>query len=400
VVTFERLSRQNIMPKKISSILKVLQEALGTPVEIEFASQGDTFFLLQCRPQSRTRREAPVAIPRNVPDRDILFTAHRYVSTGCTPDISHIVYVDPEGYSRLQSKEEMLAVGRAVGRLNQVLPKRGFILMGPGRWGSRGDVKLGVRVTYADINNTAMLIEIARQKGNYVPDLSFGTHFFQDLVESSIYYLPLYPDDDGVQFNESFLADSPNLLTELIPEHAELSKTVRVIEVDDVVPGKVVRVLMNGDEEEAIGLLADGSTSLGVAAPSSDYTFRRSDDHWRWRLQMAERIAGALDAEKFAVQGFYVFGSTKNASAGPASDIDLLIHINGSDAQRCALEMWLQGWSLCLAEMNFLRTGYRSDGLLDVHFITDEDIAQNDSFAAKIGAVTDAARKIPLHRKG
>ena len=79
--------------------------------------------------------------------------------------------------------------------------------MGPGRWGSRGDIKLGVSVTYSDINNTAVLIEIARQKGNYVPDLSFGTHFFQDLVEADIRYLPLYPDDARVVFNEAFFRD-------------------------------------------------------------------------------------------------------------------------------------------------------------------------------------------------
>jgi hypothetical protein len=84
----------------------------------------------------------------------------------------------------------MLAVGHAVGRLNKLLPKRQFILMGPGRWGSRGNIRLGVHVTYSDINNTAVLIEIARQRGEYVPDLSFGTHFFQDLVESWIRFLP------------------------------------------------------------------------------------------------------------------------------------------------------------------------------------------------------------------
>ena len=87
----------------------------------------------------------------------------------------------------------MLAVGRAVGRLNQVLPRRKFLLMGPGRWGSRGDIKFGVSVTYSDINNTAMLIEVARKQKDYIPEPSFGTHFFQDLVEASIAYLPLYP---------------------------------------------------------------------------------------------------------------------------------------------------------------------------------------------------------------
>ena len=101
-----------------------------------------------------------------------------------------------------------------MGRLNKVLPKRQFVLIGPGRWGSRGDVKLGVPVTYSDINNSSVLIEVARRKGNYVPDLSFGTHFFQDLVEANIRYLPLFPDDPGVAFNERFLLGSPNVLAD------------------------------------------------------------------------------------------------------------------------------------------------------------------------------------------
>ena len=67
-------------------------------------------------------------------------------------------------------------------RLSESLPERQFAVMAPGRWGSRGDLRLGVPVTYSDINNTAVLVEIARKRGNYLPDLSFGTHFFQDLV--------------------------------------------------------------------------------------------------------------------------------------------------------------------------------------------------------------------------
>ena len=148
----------------------------------------------------------PSAIPRDLPHDRVLFTANRYVSNGRVPDITHIVYVDP-GAVRASSTslDDLQDVGRAVGRLNKLLPKRQFILMGPGRWGSRGDIKLGVSVTYSDINNTAVLMEIARKKGNYVPDLSFGTHFFQDLVEAGIRYLPLFPGDDGQVFNELFL---------------------------------------------------------------------------------------------------------------------------------------------------------------------------------------------------
>jgi len=96
------------------------------------------------------------------------------------------------------------------------------------------------------------------------------------------------------------------------------------------------------------------------------------------------------------VAGLYVFGSTKNATAGLKSDIDILVHVRGSERQREELQAWLEGWSLCLDEMNYLRTGYRTGGLLDVHIVTDEDIAQRTSFAVKIGAVTDAARPLPL----
>ena len=58
--------------------------------------------------------------------------------------------------------------------------------------------------------------------------------------------------------------------------------------------------------------------------------------------------------------------------------------------------LWLEGWSRCLAEMNFLRTGFRSEGLLEVHLITDKDIAERSTYAVKIDAVTDPARRLPM----
>ncbi len=287
----------------------------------------------------------------------------------------------------------------AIGRLNRLLPKRQFILMGPGRWGSRGDVRLGVPVTYADISNTAVLIEVARQKGGYVPDLSFGTHFFQDLVESSIRYLPLYPDEQGVVFNELFFTRSPNALARLLPEFARLSPVVRVIDVREATEGMVLKVLMNGDLDEAVGVLG---APVAAAVEGADSTVRSgpdvAEDHWRWRLRMAQQIAAQLDGERFGVQAVYVFGSAKNSSAGPGSDIDLLVHVVDRPEGHRELEVWLDGWSRALAEMNYLRTGYRSAGLLDVHYVTDSDIARGNSFAAKIGAVTDAARPLPLGR--
>jgi hypothetical protein len=234
-------------------------------VDIEFAYDGEDFYLLQCRPQSYSGDSVPAVIPQNLPADKVIFSANRFVSNGRVPEITHIVYVDLEGYSQLSDQATMRDVGHAVGRLNKLLPRRQFILIGPGRWGSRGDIKLGVPVTYSDINNAAMLIEVARQRGNYLPDLSFGTHFFQDLVEASIRYLPLYPDDPQTAFREGFLRHTPSVLEELLPEFAHLSDTLRVIDVPKETGGLILRVLMNADLDQAVGYLTPSQQSNVLA---------------------------------------------------------------------------------------------------------------------------------------
>jgi hypothetical protein len=110
-------------------------------------------------------------------------------------------------------------------------------------------------VTYADICRTSMLVEIARKKGSYLPDVSFGTHFFQDLVESSINYLPLYPDDDGSVWHEEFLHGSPNSLAEVVPEHADLAEVVKVIHVPAVAGGRLLHVIMDSEADAALAFL-------------------------------------------------------------------------------------------------------------------------------------------------
>ncbi len=117
---------------------------------------------------------------------------------------------------------------------------------------------------------------------------------------------------------------------------------------------------------------------------------------WQWRYKMAEQICNRMDFEKFGVKGFYIFGSTKNATAGPASDIDILIHFRGNQKQEEYLLIWLDGWSQALAEINKQKTGYVTNGLLDVHLVTDEDIKNKTSFAVKIGAISDAARPLKV----
>jgi hypothetical protein len=256
VFTFEGLLGDGAFVDRMRNLLAVLRGALECPVDLEFACDGKDFYLLQCRQQSHAPHDAPAVIPHEVAREDLLFSAHRHVQNGTVPDITHIVYVDPDAYGQLPDLAALKDVGRAIGRLNKVLPRRKFVLMGPGRWGSRGDIRLGVSVTYADINNTAVLIEIARKRGHYVPELSFGTHFFQDLVESAIRYLPLYPEDEGVAFREEFFLRSQNVLPMVLPEFAGLADVLRVIDVPAAAGGRSLRILMNADQEAAVGVLA------------------------------------------------------------------------------------------------------------------------------------------------
>lgn len=256
VVTFNSLIEKSDFIPTIKEIMKILNEAFGGPVDVEFASDGVNFYLLQCRPQSLYESDKNIRIPTNIPQECKVFSANQYVSCGLIKDIEYIVYVDSQGYSKLSTIEEMYDIGKIVSRLNRILPRRKFILIGPGRWGSKGDIKLGVPVIYSDINNTAMLIEVAREKEGYLPDLSFGTHFFQDLVEANIKYLPLYPDKKDIIFNENFFMNSHNILSELIPEYEQYSSIVRIIKISNSDKYSTLSIYMDGEACQALAVLS------------------------------------------------------------------------------------------------------------------------------------------------
>jgi len=254
VVTFDRLLKDGPFIHQIRDILSILQEKLEIPVDIEFACDGDIhkLYLLQCRPQSYIKFSKEIQIPRNIPDDKILFSNHQTISSGEIFGIEYIVYVDPVEYGKLSTYEDLLEIGKIVGKLNQVLPRRKFILIGPGRWGSRGDIKLGVSIGYSDINNTALLVEVAKIQQNYVPELSFGTHFFQDLVEAQIQYLPIYIGQEQTVFHEEFFQQT-NMLKKLLPDAGKFDSVVRVIQTSQQTPNQTLTVLMDEEEARAIG---------------------------------------------------------------------------------------------------------------------------------------------------
>jgi pyruvate,water dikinase len=253
-VTFDGMFSKTQFLAQVHTILKRLKEVLGYPVDIEFACDGEDFYLLQCRSQSYDQGAEPAPIPNVADKKNILFSSSRFVPNGRLKDISHIVYVDPKGYYNLTEHTDLISVGKAVSRLNEILPRKRFILIGPGRWGSRGEIKLGVRVTYSDICHTAMLVEIAEPHGPYQPDPSFGTHFFQDLVEAQIRYLPLFPDESGEVFNYGLFDKSKNHIEELLPDFQHLANVIKVIDIAEILPSKGLQVYMNAFTKKALAV--------------------------------------------------------------------------------------------------------------------------------------------------
>ena len=116
-------------------------------------------------------------------------------------------------------------------------------------------------------------------------------------------------------------------------------------------------------------------------------------EHWRWRQRFAERIATAIDPVRFGVQAVYLFGSTEAGNANVGSDIDLIVVRDGDARQRRDLEMWLEGWSLCLAEISFQLYGVPSYGLLDVKYMDRETAEREIPSFSRAGKTL---QKLPL----
>ena len=208
-------------PDRMRRILTTLEEAYRVPVDFEFAVNAGKLHVLQCRPLGNLDAGARHLLPeRRVGGRPGVQHEPLGQQRPASRIIDYVVLIDPRDYARIESVNRRLEVGRVVGRVNDALADKVFMLMGPGRWGSQ-DLRLGVRVAFADIGHARVLVEIAREREGYVPEPSFGTHFFQELIEAAIHYLPLYPDDKDSVYNEKWLNEGPNALAEIVPGCAD-----------------------------------------------------------------------------------------------------------------------------------------------------------------------------------
>jgi hypothetical protein len=265
VLTFNNLILRTDFVPVMGNLLARLEEAYGQPVDVEFTTSVDggkhvRINLLQCRPLFTPGSMVDVSVPTTLERQQILFRSHRMICGGSVEQIRYILYIDPQRYNRL-AREAKKSLGRLVGQINRhpAIKEAKILMMGPGRWGS-GNIDLGVNATYADIDNAAVLVEVALEEAGHVPEVSYGTHFFQDLVEAQIIYLPVFPDDAATEFQREFFEKAPNILLELFPRAGEYESVLRLIDIPKTTDGGFANVVADPQRRQAVCYLDGADT--------------------------------------------------------------------------------------------------------------------------------------------
>ena len=225
------------MMEQFKEMMQVIQTAYGQPVDIECTLNLDgtgeyMINLLQCRPLQVFRDTGEVFLPDTLPPERVLVSSEG-ASMGLSREITLdlIVYVDPIAYFNLPYNEKN-SVAKAIGSVNWKYRGSGkyMMLIVPGRIGTSSQ-ELGVPTTFADISEFEVICEVAESKAGYNPELSYGSHIFQDLVEAQILYTAVFEGKQTKEYHPENLAKFPNLLTELFPELEKLNEVIRILDV-------------------------------------------------------------------------------------------------------------------------------------------------------------------------
>jgi len=263
VITFDELLRRTPLAKRLREIVRTLEKHYHSPVDTEFAVRilqpealqpEVQISLLQCRPQSHMK-DSEVHLPQYLPEDEIIFSTQRMAPRGYIPYIRYVIFVTPEGYLSLPTQAARAKMSQVIRLLNTAMEEDAFILVGPGRWGT-SNPDLGIHIGYGDIHHTRALVELAGRGIGQAPEASFGTHFFQDLVESNIYPLAIYLDDENTIFNHEFFYNTPDRLGDFLDEESDITDCIRLIDVAAYRPGHHLELVMDDDEGISMAYLA------------------------------------------------------------------------------------------------------------------------------------------------
>ncbi len=254
LITFDRLLTETAVARDLRCLLQILESAYEHPVDIEFTVNflvdgSYRIHLLQCR-TFQIRREIGGISPTLLKTRTTLLAAHSAViGVSREQPLSRIVYIVTEKYASLPERDRY-AVARLIGQINRLHPAddRGLMLIGPGRWGTRSP-SMGIPVSFTEISHASVVCEVVAMHESLIPDVSLGTHFFNDLVEHDMLYIAYFPKKAGNSIDDGWFRKVPSQLLKLEPSAARLSEVVRVIDCGDA--GQPVWLRADATAQEA-----------------------------------------------------------------------------------------------------------------------------------------------------
>ena len=232
VVNFANILKYNYIPlaKTIEVILDIISESMGTPIETEFAidlnkdKEGRaSFYLLQIKPLIKNIIETEINIDKIDNDKLLLYSENG-MGNGRNQDIRDVVYVDVDRFDKLKTEK----IRDEIEEINANMTKedRQYILIGPGRWGTR-DRFIGVPVNWSQISNARIIVEMSME--DFPLDASLGSHFFHNVISMNVGYFSVKHNDLIDYINWDVLKNASTISEKKYVKHVRFKKPLEVI---------------------------------------------------------------------------------------------------------------------------------------------------------------------------
>lgn len=235
-VSCQKLLETESFTGLMQKILKTLERVYENPVDIEFAvnldSEGDFVVnLLQCRPLYQSKAGEKVDLQSLKPRQVFFDIVDSAMGSSCKRRMDVVVQIDPVGYYQYPYQKKYQVV-QAVEAVNDFYKGSGkhLLLMTPGRVGTSSP-ELGVPVSFRSISNFSAVCEVSDSRAGYMPELSYGSHVFQDLVEAQILYGAVYNDRRTRVYTSDLFQNLPDRFGQICPDCPELAGMIQVREV-------------------------------------------------------------------------------------------------------------------------------------------------------------------------
>ncbi len=241
VVDFANILKYDFLPlaETLQLLLKLFKEAMGSPVEIEYAIDLDSkenglpgFYLLQIKPLIRVEQQVDIDLGE-IDDDNVFMYAERGMGNGIIDSLKDIVYVDPEHFDKVKTRQ----MATEITRINRYFEdnEKEYLLIGPGRWGSQ-DPYTGIPVLWSNISKARVIVEMGLS--NFPLDASLGSHFFHNVTSMNVGYFSVPHNAAHAKLNLENLKDMKVIHQTEFIKHVELENPLTV--------------LMNGKERKAL----------------------------------------------------------------------------------------------------------------------------------------------------